>query len=59
MHSSMWEQQQKKLCLRKMSTPSHKGNLVVIHHMIATDGKIDSFLKLNYLYTRVTDQAKI
>ena len=59
MHSSMWEQQQKKLCLRKMSTPSHKGNLVVIHHIIASDGQIDSLLKLNYLSTRVTNQAKI
>ena len=59
MHSSMWEQQQKKLCLRKMTTPSHEENLVVIHHMIATDRQIDSLLKLNYLYTRVTDQVKI
>ena len=59
MHSSTWEQQQKKLCLRKMSTSSQEGNLVVMHHMIATDGQIDSLLKSNYLYTRVTDQAKI
>ena len=36
------------ICLRKTSTSSHEGNLVVIHHLIAADG----------LYTRVTDQVK-
>ena len=59
MHSTMWQQQQKKICLRKMSISSHEGNLMVIHRLIAADRQIDSLLKLNYSYTGVTDQAKI
>ena len=59
MHSTMWEQQQKNICLRKRSSSSHEGNLVVIHHLITAGMQIDSLLKLNYLYTVVTDQAKI
>ena len=41
----MWEQQQKKICLWKMSRSSHEGNLVVIHHLNEADRQIDSLLK--------------
>ena len=59
MHSTMRQQQQKKICLRKMSISSHEGNLMVIHRLIAADRQIDALLKLNDSYTGVTDQAKI
>ena len=59
MHSTMWKQQQKKICLRKMSISSHEGNLIVIHRLIVADRQIDSLLKLNYSHTGMTDQAKI
>ena len=35
-HSTIWEQQQK-ICLWKMSTSSHEGNLVVIHYLTVPD----------------------
>ena len=44
MHSTMWEQQQKKIKIFP------RGNLIVIHHLIADDKQIDSLLKLNSLY---------